>query len=161
MVDVVSPKVRSRMMAGIRGKNTRPELVIRSGLHRRGFRYRLHDPRMPGKPDIVLPKYKAVILIQGCFWHVHGCSLFKWPSSRIEFWRKKLQKNQERDRKNNQIYQENGWRVLIIWECAVKGRNKQATEELLDACQAWLIGRDGSSEIEGSNILGSAPRYFT
>ena len=93
MADVVDRKTRSRMMSGIRGKNTRPELLIRKGLHARGFRFRLHDKRLPGKPDLVLPKYSAVIFVHGCFWHGHDCHLFKWPQSRREFWRKKITRN--------------------------------------------------------------------
>lgn len=89
MIDVVDTKTRSRMMSGIGGKNTRPELLIRGQLHRRGFRFRLHDTKLAGNPDIVLKKYQAVIFIHGCFWHRHECYLFKWPKSRPEFWKKR------------------------------------------------------------------------
>lgn len=89
MTDVVDKATRSRMMAGIKGKDTKPEMLIRSELHRRGFRFRKNVKDLPGKPDIVLPKYRAVIMVNGCFWHGHGCRLFKWPSTRPEFWREK------------------------------------------------------------------------
>lgn len=91
MADVVTPEKRSKMMSGIQGKNTKPELTIRKGLHALGFRYRLHGKTLPGKPDLVFPKYKAVIFIHGCFWHAHHCHLFKWPSTRVDFWQEKIQ----------------------------------------------------------------------
>ena len=102
MIDVVDAETRSRMMSGIRGKNTKPELLTRSLLHRAGYRFRIHDKNLPSKPDIVLKKYNAVILVHGCFWHRHLCHLFKWPKSRPEFWRKKLNGNYHRDQENIQ-----------------------------------------------------------
>mgnify|MGYP001813680444 FL=1 len=122
MADVVDRKTRSRMMSGIRGKNTRPELLIRKGLHARGFRFRLHDKRLPGKPDLVLPKYSAVIFVHGCFWHGHDCHLFKWPQSRREFWRKKITRNKVKDAESYVSLKKEGWYILTIWECALKGR---------------------------------------
>ena len=115
MVDVVDRKTRSRMMSGIRGKNTRPELLIRKGLHARGFRFRLHDKRLPGKPDLVLPKYSAVIFVHGCFWHGHDCHLFKWPQSRREFWRKKITRNKVKDAESYVSLKKEGWYILTIW----------------------------------------------
>jgi DNA mismatch endonuclease (patch repair protein) len=109
------------MMSGIQ-KDTSPEMLVRKALFREGYRYRLHYPMLPGRPDLVLPKYRAVILVNGCFWHGHGCHLFKWPISRTDFWRKKISGNVERDRRNLAKYHEAGWRVLVIWECALKGR---------------------------------------
>src|SRR5262245_6595907 len=97
MADVVSPEVRSRMMSGIRGKNTKPEMVLRRGLHAEGFRFRLHGPALPGRPDLVFPKWSAVIFVHGCFWHRHNCRLFKWPSTKSRFWRAKLTGNVSRD----------------------------------------------------------------
>ena len=97
--DSVTPDVRSRMMAGIRGKNTKPELAMRSALHRRGFRFRLHCKELPGKPDLVFRKFRAVIFVHGCFWHGHGCHLFKWPKTRSEFWQQKIHSNIDRDRR--------------------------------------------------------------
>ena len=96
--DIVTPAVRSRMMAGIRGKDTRPELVLRTALHRRGFRYRLHRRDLPGTPDLVFPGRKAVIFVHGCFWHGHDCHLFHWPQTRADFWRGKIGGNIARDR---------------------------------------------------------------
>ena len=110
MADVVSAEVRSRMMAGIRGKNTKPEMIIRRGLHARGFRYLLHDKRLPGKPDLVLPKHRAVIFVNGCFWHGHDCPLFKWPKTRKGFWRTKIARNRENDESAVIALRRSGWR---------------------------------------------------
>lgn len=148
MVDVVDSETRSRMMSGIRGKDTKPELLIRSLLHRRGFRFRLHVKNMPGKPDLVLRRYGAVILIHGCFWHGHDCPAFKWPSSRVDFWRTKILRNQENDRKAKQRLAEMGWRVLTIWECAMRDRIKNP-EVLADRIDIWLVGGRGSQELSG------------
>src|SRR5215813_7107073 len=109
MADVVSPAVRSRMMAGIRSTNTKPELFLRSGLHRAGFRFRLHAKEVPGKPDVVFPRYGAAIFVNGCFWHRHDCHLFKMPSTRPEFWRQKIERNVQRDAVVRQQLGDAGW----------------------------------------------------
>lgn len=149
MTDVVSPEVRSRMMTGIRGKNTRPELLIRKCLHGRGFRYRLHDNKLPGKPDIVLPRYRAVILIHGCFWHGHDCHLFKWPSSNKIFWREKITKNKTMDEQTEFVLLMSGWRVLTIWECALKGKNRIALDIVIARIINWLNSQRLSLIIDG------------
>ena len=138
MADIVSPEVRSRMMSGIKGKDTKPELIIRKGLHKKGFRYRLHDKTLPGKPDIVFPKYKAVILTHGCFWHGHDCHLFKWPSSRKDFWKSKIYRNREKDIENHKELLKAGWRILTIWECSLKGKEKLDLEHILKMIIEWL-----------------------
>jgi DNA mismatch endonuclease (patch repair protein) len=153
MVDVVDKKTRSRMMSGIQGKNTRPELVLRSGLHRLGFRFRLHVKVLPGKPDLVFPKYRALIQINGCFWHGHDCHLFKWPSTRKEFWRDKIRLNIDRDRRNAVRYQELGWRCLTIWECALKGKTRLGPEQVIEITAKWLQFDDQSAEIRGQDTL--------
>jgi DNA mismatch endonuclease (patch repair protein) len=102
MTDIVDSKTRSRMMSGIKGKNTKPEILIRSLLHRNGFRFRIHEKNLPGKPDIVLKRYQAVIFVHGCFWHRHLCHLFKWPKTRPDFWRDKINKNVINDQNNIQ-----------------------------------------------------------
>lgn len=120
MADVHSPRVRSRNMAAIRGKDTRPELLIRKALHRRGLRYVLHDRRLPGRPDLVFPRYRTVLFVHGCFWHRHsGCRFATTPASNTGFWQKKLDENVQRDRKVRKQLQLMGWRVLTIWECRV------------------------------------------
>lgn len=148
--DVVDPATRSRMMSGIRGANTRPELTIRQGLHRRGFRYRLHDRKLPGKPDMVFPALKAVIFVNGCFWHRHECHLFKWPATREEFWRRKISRNREKDRENRQALRAAGWRVLTVWECAMKGRYRRPTDEVHNLAAEWLKFGVCDGEISGS-----------
>lgn len=137
MADVVDKATRSRMMAGIRGKDTKPEMLIRSELHRRGFRFRKNVKALPGKPDIVLSKYNAVIMINGCFWHGHECHLFKWPATRSEFWRKKIQGNIERDGRNIRDLEAAEWRVLIVWECEIKGMGR-SVEEVVGNVVLWL-----------------------
>ena len=121
-------------MSGIRGKDTRPERIVRSGLHRIGFRFRLHDKKLPGSPDLVLPKHSAVIFVHGCYWHRHqGCRYATTPSTRPEFWQAKFQGNVERDRRNQRELMEAGWRVFIVWECALRNDPVDALERLSGA----------------------------
>ncbi|WP_322091739.1 very short patch repair endonuclease [Paraburkholderia bannensis] len=137
MVDVVDSATRSRMMSGIRARNTRPEILIRSLLHRRGFRFRLDVRDLPGRPDIVLPRYRAVVLVHGCFWHGHDCALFKWPSTRPEFWRAKIGRNRTNDARTLAALTAQGWRVAVIWECALRGAT-QDPEAVVERLAAWL-----------------------
>jgi DNA mismatch endonuclease, patch repair protein len=129
--DIVSPEVRSRMMAGIRSKNTKPEMIVRKGLHRLGLRYRLHDKKLPGKPDLVFPKYRAVLFVHGCFWHGHDCPAFKWPQSNVEFWREKINANRERDRCDQERLSLAGLRCITAWECQFKLKQKTAIDAAL------------------------------
>lgn len=154
MADIVDPKTRSRMMSGIRGKNTKPELIVRSLLHKQGFRFRLHRKDLPGTPDLVLPKYRAVIFINGCFWHGHDCSLFKLPASRTDFWQRKIQGNRLRDIRHHKELQIVGWRSLVIWECAIRGKPSSSLEGLVDCIGSWLVkGTDSMSiDAKGSNV---------
>jgi DNA mismatch endonuclease, patch repair protein len=149
MADTVTPAVRSRMMAGIRSKDTKPEMIIRRGLHARGFRFRLHDRSLPGCPDMVFPKWKAVIFVHGCFWHGHDCHLFRWPKTREDFWREKIGRNRSNDSRTGQLLDQMGWRQCIIWECALKRNANIPVSLLLDACSIWLTGSDKTSEIRG------------
>ena len=149
MVDVVDQKTRSRMMSGIRSKNTKPELLIRKGLHARGFRFRLHDKRLPGKPDLIFPKYSAVIFVHGCFWHRHDCHLFKWPKTRREFWHKKISRNQEKDAESYISLKKEGWYILTIWECALKGRTRRPLDKVLDIAADWLVNGLRDRQIRG------------
>lgn len=139
MTDIVDPATRSRMMSGIRGKNTGPELFIRSALHRRGFRFRLHAKDLPGKPDLVLPKYRAMIYIHGCFWHRHTCSLFKLPATRTGFWLTKIDGNVRRDQRNIAQALQLGWRVLIVWECAIRKNSATGQAAVVDLVAEWLL----------------------
>jgi len=138
MADVVSPEVRSRVRAGTRGKNTRPELLVRRSLHRLGYRYRLHNSKLPGKPDLVFPRYRAVIFVNGCFWHGHDCHLFKWPTSRAAWWRAKITRTRATDAASRQALARAGWRVLDVWECALQGRTRLPLEQVIGAIDAWL-----------------------
>jgi DNA mismatch endonuclease (patch repair protein) len=120
-MDNHSKDIRSYNMSRIRSKDTKPEEVVRKYLFSKGFRYKKNDIRLPGCPDIVLPKYKTVIFVNGCFWHMHeGCSRFKWPKSNVEYWEKKLKRNKERDLNNYLLLKSLGWKVIVIWECSIK-----------------------------------------
>ena len=136
-------------MSGIRGRDTKPELLLRKGLHAMGFRYKLHDKSLPGKPDLVFPRYRAVIFVNGCFWHGHDCHLFKWPKSRKDFWREKIKSNIDRDRLVTSQLKEQGWRVLRVWECALKGRTRIGLDEVLEDSALWLIGQEQEKDIRG------------
>jgi DNA mismatch endonuclease (patch repair protein) len=152
MVDVVDPKTRSRMMAGIGRQNTKPELIVRKNLHARGLRYVLGGANLPGRPDIVLPKWKAAIFVHGCFWHRHGCSLSKIPSTNVEFWTNKLATNKERDLLTQLTLLSAGWRTAVIWECAT--RNKDALANLaseMDRLAEWLKTSPNSMTFESTH----------
>lgn len=126
-------------MSGIKGKNTAPEMRVRKALHRAGFRFRLHDAKLPGKPDIILPKYKAAIFVHGCFWHRHeGCRNATLPKTNPEFWEEKFTRNLERDAENIAKLHRGGWRVGVIWECAVRQQGEQA---VIVELAAWLASR--------------------
>jgi len=137
-------------MSSIRGKDTRPEMAVRRGLHGHGVRYRLHAKELPGRPDLVLRKYRAVIFVHGCFWHGHDCPMFRLPSSRIDFWRAKIERNRERDREVMAALKERDWRRLTIWECALRGRGKMAGEEVIRLTLQWLDGSSQQAEIRGN-----------
>ena len=132
MADVHTPEVRSYDMSHIKGKDTKPEVIVRKYLFSQGFRYRKNDPRLPGKPDIVLPKYKTVIFVNGCFWHKHeGCKYFVWPKSNTEFWQQKIADTVERDNREYKQLEELGWRIIVVWECELKSKvQKERLERL-------------------------------
>jgi DNA mismatch endonuclease, patch repair protein len=145
MVDIVDKITRSRMMAGIRGKNTKPELVLRQALHGLGLRYRLHAAGLPGRPDIVFPKHHAVIQVQGCFWHRHErCSFATMPSSNIRFWESKFGETKKRDERNLDALRQLGWRVAVVWECSI---NKQGGAAIAQKLASWLLSRRSYAEI--------------
>lgn len=125
-MDSLTKPERSERMSRIRGKDTKPEKIVRSWLHRQGFRFRLHRKDLPGKPDIVLPKYKTVILVHGCFWHRHpGCPISTTPKTNTKFWEEKFCKNLERDTRNRKALEALGWKVIVVWECEVKDHGQQ------------------------------------
>ena len=126
MADVHSKEVRSYNMSRIKGKNTKPEMLVRKFLHKNGYRYRLHVKGLPGKPDIVLPKYKTIIFVHGCFWHGHeGCKYYVVPKTRTEWWLNKLNTNIQKDINSKELLEKLGWNVLTIWECELKGQSRE------------------------------------
>lgn len=128
MSDVHSPDIRSYNMSRIKCKNTKPEELVRKYLFAHGYRFRKNDKRYSGKPDIVLPKYKTIIFVNGCFWHKHeGCKYFVWPKNNAEFWKNKIEQNVARDKNNYRLLQEQGWHIVIVWECELKPINREET----------------------------------
>lgn len=152
MADIVDEATRSKMMSGIRGKNTKPEILIRQSLHKLGFRYRLHDRTLPGTPDMVFPKFQAVIFVHGCFWHAHNCRLFKLPSTRPRFWIEKLNGNRERDQKQLIELHARGWRTLVIWECATKRFASMPMDRAVECIANWLRQESKSAVLDSDGI---------
>lgn len=152
MTDIVDKATRSRMMSGIRGKDTKPEVLIRKALHAQGFRYRLHDKSLPGKPDLAFPKYKAVVFIHGCFWHGHDCRYFKVPQTRTAFWLDKINANRQRDVRQLAQLKQAGWRVLVIWECATRKNESLSKDMLIDYTANWLIMGSCDSQVDETGI---------
>ena len=151
MTDIVSPEKRSEMMSGIRGRNTKPEIIVRRLLHKLGYRFRLHRKDLPGKPDIVLPKWNIAVFVNGCYWHGHeDCDLFRPPKSRMEFWTGKIEGNRARDRRNHAALQEAGWKILIIWECAVSKKLRLTHGHLAEAVTAAIMSGEPRVEIRGN-----------
>ena len=150
VVDTFSPAKRSQIMSRIRAKDTTPEIAIRKGLHRLGFRYRLHDKKLPGKPDMVFPRYNSVIFVHGCFWHGHSCHLFRWPASNQDYWRPKIERTRARDELHVSSLRAAGWRVLIIWECAFRGRGRYPFTTVVNKASEWLTSDTMHHEIKGT-----------
>lgn len=142
MADVLTPEQRRHNMRRIKGRDTKPEMLLRRGLHARGFRYRLHVGDLPGKPDLVFPKYQTVIFAHGCFWHGHNCHLFKWPATRREFWKAKIERNQIRDQECLSKLLHLRWRAVTVWECALRGRNRQPLDDVMSAIERFIHSPD-------------------
>ncbi len=136
-------------MAAIRGADTKPEMIIRRGLHASGFRFRLHDRKLQGRPDLVFSKYRAVLFVHGCFWHCHNCHLFRWPETRVGFWREKISANVAREKSSMASLHQGGWRIGVVWECAMKGRQRRSTEEVLNTVSDWLTSGTGDLTLAG------------
>ena len=130
MVDTFDETKRSSIMRCVQSKDTRPEMIVRRALHRMGHRYHLHDKRLPGKPDLVLPRHSIAVFVHGCFWHWHGCKRCRMPKSNTDYWEKKIQMNVERDVRNKKFIEEAGWKVVVIWECDVQQGIVDAVSEL-------------------------------
>lgn len=150
MVDVLTEEQRQLNMSRIRGRDTKPEMLIRRGLHARGFRYRLQDRSLPGRPDLVFPRYKAVILVHGCFWHGHDCPMFRLPATRSEFWSEKIAANQSRDARAHEALLASGWRVLTVWECCLKGKARLPFDAVLRLCDSFICGNEAELIISGA-----------
>lgn len=140
-------------MAGIKSKNTKPEIYVRKSLHKRGFRYRLHANKIIGKPDLSLGKYNAIIFINGCFWHKHDCNLFKMPKTRRDFWSEKLNKNKARDEDVTAKLLALGIRVCIIWECSLKNKRTADLDAIIDIVENWLRGNHNYIELTGASTM--------
>lgn len=140
-------------MGRIRGKDTKPELLIRRGLHARGFRYRLHA-KLPGRPDIVMTKRRAAIFVHGCFWHGHDCPLFRLPGTRTDFWREKIAGNRTRDQAVIERLHREAWRTLTIWECSIRGKGRRDIQEVLDETVIWLCSVNIEQDIRGNCDAG-------
>jgi DNA mismatch endonuclease (patch repair protein) len=140
---------RSKIMSTIHGKNTKPELTVRRYLWHNGFRYRLNNPRLPGHPDLVLRKYRTCIFVNGCFWHGHeGCKYFRMPKTNVDFWTKKINRNRERDKQEQQLLAKMGWHVISIWECELKPKNRYKTLESLAFTLNHIFLQDHSMKYE-------------
>lgn len=153
--DVLTPEQRSLVMSRIKNKDTKPEMLLRRGLHKRGLRCRLHRRDLPGKPDLVFPKYNAVVFVHGCFWHGHGCSLFKWPQTRSGFWKNKITHNMERDRKVRSEVTATGWRMIVVWECALKGKYRRSIQDVLNDVETFVR----SNQIQVFEIAETSRNY--
>ncbi|MCZ0811871.1 very short patch repair endonuclease [Roseovarius sp. EGI FJ00037] len=148
-MDRVGSETRSRIMASVGQKNTGAELTLRRGLHRAGIRYRLHGRELPGRPDLVLPRFGAVIFVHGCYWHSHGCYRSTVPKTREDFWRDKFAANRARDARNDTALRERHWRVMTVWECALKGKTAWPLEEVVASVIRWLHSGKETGVIEG------------
>lgn len=155
-MDRVDAQTRSRIMASVGQKNTGAELVLRRALHRSGLRYRLHVKDLPGRPDLVLPRFHAAIFVHGCYWHAHGCYRSTVPQTRKEFWREKFAANRARDARKAEELRASGWRVLIVWECALKGKTAPPLEVTVSSVVQWLHAEEETGVVEGI-LAGSMP----
>jgi DNA mismatch endonuclease, patch repair protein len=148
-MDVLTPEPRQLNMSRIRGKDTKPEMILREGLHQAGLRFRLHARELPGRPDLIFPRYHAAVLIHGCFWHGHDCPMFKLPRTRTEFWAGKIAGNRARDRQNEAALSRQGWRIMTVWECALKGSARLRLCDVIAACNDFIRGSCAQVELKG------------
>jgi DNA mismatch endonuclease (patch repair protein) len=147
MADVHDRLTRSKNMKAIKSSHTKPEMVFRKVLHANGYRFRLHKTELPGKPDLVLPKHRVAIFVNGCFWHRHGCYLFKWPGTNRKWWENKLNKTAERDAAMHERLIKQGWRVYVVWECSLRGKYRRDLSSVLSEFEVWLHGSESKGEI--------------
>lgn len=150
MADVVDKATRSRMMSGILAKNTKPEILWRSTLHKEGLRFQLHRRDLSGKPDLVFPRHHVALFVNGCFWHGHECRIFKWPETRSRFWRNKIQHNRDRDLRAIEDLGALGWRCLVVWECALRGATEATTVAAGKNVAKWIRDGVGNAQLSGA-----------
>lgn len=155
-MDSVDHQTRSRIMASVGQKNTGAEMILRRELHRSGLRYRLHVRGLPGSPDLVFPRFRAAVFVHGCYWHAHGCYRSTVPKSRHAFWKEKFEANRRRDADKATALRKKGWRVLTVWECALKGKLALPLPDIVDRVSGWLHSEGQSAEILG-HIVTVAP----
>lgn len=148
MADPLASHQRSSLMSRIRSKHTKPEMTVRRGLHSRGLRYQLHPKMDFGKPDIFLPKWRTAVLVNGCFWHGHDCHLFQWPKSREEFWREKIGRNRERDKRMITALMEKGYFTALVWECGIRNTERAHLELEFNRLAAWIRDPGGPRIID-------------
>lgn len=154
-MDTVDKATRSRIMSQVGQKDTGAETVLRSALHKAGFRYRLHDRMLPGSPDLVFPRFGAVIFVHGCYWHSHGCYKSTVPKSHRRFWTEKFTANRQRDARNIRLLLERGWRVMIVWECALLGKTAMPAQELTGRVDVWLHSPKVRGQVSGTVMHGA------
>ena len=154
MTDVLTTEQRHLNMKNIKGRNTKPELLIRQGLHRRGLRFRLNNSNLPGKPDLILPRHGVVVFIHGCFWHGHDCPMFHLPETRREFWRNKIESTKIRDLKVHSELLVLDWRILTVWECSMRGKNRMPPDSLIDSCVDFIHSQARTQVLTGQHYLG-------
>lgn len=148
-MNTVDKETRSKIMSSVGQKNTGPEILLRSALHERGLRYRLHDCSLPGSPDLIFPRYKAVVFVNGCYWHSHGCYRSTVLKTRREFWTNKFEANRERDRRDIGLLLKSGWRVLVVWECSLVGKTASPLGDVARQVEYWPRGLEDKGEING------------
>ncbi|MCS2156105.1 very short patch repair endonuclease [Scandinavium sp. H11S7] len=153
MADVHNPATRSKNMRAIGTQNTAIEKRLAALLNDAGFDYTVQDATLPGRPDFVLSDYRCILFTHGCFWHHHDCYLFKVPETRTDFWLQKMGKNVARDARDMALLQEQGWRVLVVWECALRGKRKLSDAALTDRLEEWICGGEGSAQIDTQGIV--------
>lgn len=148
-MDTVDRQTRSKIMASVGQKDTGAELLLRRAVHKLGLRYKLHDRSLPGSPDLVFPRFHAVVFVHGCYWHSHGCYKSTVPKSSRVFWTEKFTANSERDERNIRLLMQRGWRVMIVWECALLGKTALPPHEVIEEVRVWLHGTDSRKQISG------------
>jgi DNA mismatch endonuclease (patch repair protein) len=155
-MDTVDRQTRSKIMASVGQKDTGAELLLRRALHKIGLRYRLHDRSLPGSPDVIFSRFHAVVFVHGCYWHSHGCYRSTVPKSRHEFWAEKFEANRSRDERNVRLLHDSGWRVLTVWECALRGKNALPPHKVAGEVRAWLRGTDRQGQVSGNAVKAGA-----